>query len=414
MGRGIFVFAAISLVFFLSSGWADEIINKSKAASSTDKYVVIAWNDLGMHCINPSFKNLSILPPFNTLWAQVIRRGDPPKIVTSGISLTYRIVNNQKSAGKTDFWQYMFSLFGINQPVGTGLTGNRLAGTMARVGDHFEATGIPVTPYDDQMNWNPFQTAVVKLETTNPKTPKKVQYTRAVIPISDELNCAKCHAQGMDATANINGGTDSVDINILVVHDFYHGTNGQSTAGINLMDHQPVLCAGCHSDNALGQLGLGDGSSQPLSQSMHAWHSKFPDAGCYDCHPGQTTQCLRTAIGGMGYLGSDPTCVLCHGDAAQVGNSIADGRQPWLKEPTCSRCHGINYSTHGKLYRFSTGHGGVYCSACHNNPHAWWPSKLWADNRQPISLQKQIGPIRDCKVCHTRNKVGVNPHVTIY
>ena len=47
------------------------------------EYVVISWNDLGMHCYNRDFKDLAVLPPFNTLWAQVIHRGDPPEIITS-------------------------------------------------------------------------------------------------------------------------------------------------------------------------------------------------------------------------------------------------------------------------------------------------------------------------------------------
>ena len=41
-------------------------------------YVVIGWNDLGMHCYNHDFQDLAVLPPYNTLWAQVIQRGDPP------------------------------------------------------------------------------------------------------------------------------------------------------------------------------------------------------------------------------------------------------------------------------------------------------------------------------------------------
>jgi hypothetical protein len=49
-------------------------------------YVVRAWNDLGMHCLNPSYDKLVILPPYNTLWAQVLQRGSPPRIVTQGIT----------------------------------------------------------------------------------------------------------------------------------------------------------------------------------------------------------------------------------------------------------------------------------------------------------------------------------------
>jgi hypothetical protein len=377
-------------------------------------YVLFGWNNLGMHCINPSFKEIGILPPFNTLWVQVIRRGNPPSIVTDGVTLEYEIVNNKTVTGKSDFWQYAVPLFGklfnlTTLAPGVGLTGNGLSGKMQPVGDHFEATGIPVLPRDDSMNWNPYQIVSVKLKKGSGRVVKK---TEVVLPVSDELNCAKCHDQGMDGTVNIGGGTASVDTNILMVHDFYYGVNGQTSTGPNLLDRRPVLCAECHSDNALGA--PGDGVSKPLSQAMHGWHVQFPDAGCYDCHPGKMTQCLRTGIGGMGYLGTEPTCQsgACHGGMQGVA---APGRQAWAQEPSCEQCHGVNYSTGGELYRNAKGHGNgkVYCAACHNSPHAWWPSKLWADNLAPMKMQKSPYGIGNCGVCHTNKLVGDNPH-TIY
>ena len=76
-------------------------------------YVLLGWNDLGMHCYNYSFKDLAVLPPYNTLWAQVIKRGDPPQIVTSGIRVQYSFPDNKTSTGKTDFWNYADQLFGV-------------------------------------------------------------------------------------------------------------------------------------------------------------------------------------------------------------------------------------------------------------------------------------------------------------
>ena len=73
------------------------------STSTQPEYIVVGWNDLGMHCISPSFKEMAILPPFNNLWAQVIRRGDPPKVVTSNIALEYSVLKNTTVAGKTNF-----------------------------------------------------------------------------------------------------------------------------------------------------------------------------------------------------------------------------------------------------------------------------------------------------------------------
>jgi len=383
-------------------------------------YIVIGWNDLGMHCINPSYAELALLPPFNNLWAQVIQRGDPPKVVTSGVTLEYSIANNTTVQGKTDFWQYVYQLFGVNLPVGVGLTGNGLSGKMQSVGDHFEATGIPVLPYDNQMNWNPYQTAIIKMKNGRGRVLKTIQVT---IPVSDEIHCDMCHMQGGDGTQNLPvdpatglTGTMDTNLNILMTHDYYNGQNGTTTIGPNLLVSQPVLCAKCHSSNALGAPGLPGVKS--VSLAMHGWHdgvNRASDATCYSCHPGELTQCLRTSIGGMGYLGTIPSCQsgLCHGGISGMGDPA---RNPWVTEPSCEQCHGSNYSTGGTLYRHSKGHGGVYCAACHNSPHAWWPSKSWGDNLQPMKLQRAPYAIGDCRVCHTKKQAGDNrnPHVIYY
>ena len=67
-------------------------------------YRVLSWNDLGMHCYNPDFQDIGVLPPWNTLWAQVIRVGDPPQVVTAGITVTFFFTDNTYSVGKSDFW----------------------------------------------------------------------------------------------------------------------------------------------------------------------------------------------------------------------------------------------------------------------------------------------------------------------
>ncbi len=382
----------------------------------SDNYVIIGWNDLGMHCIDPTYSDIAVLPPFNNLWVQVIRKGDPPTVVTSGVTVEYSIINNTTVTGKNDFWQTAASLYaglmGVSTPLpGTGLTGSKLSGKLVQVDNHFEVKGIPILPYDDQMNWNPYQTALVKLKDSKGKM---LARTQVVIPVSDELNCAKCHMQGMDGTVNLDGGgSESIFQNILAVHDYYHGSSGVTTQGINLMENRPAVCASCHADNALGAPGKAP-SQKSLSLAMHGWHAQSPDAQCYDCHPGAATQCMRTGIAGMGYLGDEPNCKDCHGDKQQVADSILAGRQPWLNEPTCEQCHGVNYSTGGTLYRNAKGHGGLSCPACHNSPHAWWPSKNWADNLQPMKLQKQPYSVAKCSTCHTKKKAGDNPHVSYY
>ena len=43
---------------------------------TAEEWQVIGWNDLGMHCMDGTdFSVFSILPPFNTIHAQVIHNG---------------------------------------------------------------------------------------------------------------------------------------------------------------------------------------------------------------------------------------------------------------------------------------------------------------------------------------------------
>jgi hypothetical protein len=107
------------------------------------------------------------------------------------------------------------------------------------------------------------------------------------------------------------------------------------------------------------------------------------------------------------------TCQTCHGSVTEVGESISDGREPWLEEPQCGApaCHGAVYAEEpGKLFRESRGHGGLYCSACHGEPHAIVPSSEPRDNLQNITLQGYAGTLNKCSVCHGVTPASPGPH----
>ena len=52
------------------------------------------------------------------------------------------------------------------------------------------------------------------------------------------------------------------------------------------------------------------------------------------------------------------------------------------------------------MYRYSTGHGKMQCSACHGSTHAIYPSSHTEDNLQSIALQGHEGTIAECTACH--------------
>ena len=78
IGLGLFLLAGAIGGLIAGKGLAALYLPLIFNNSSTKPYVVLAWNDLGMHCYIRNFQDLGVLPPFNNLWAQVIKVGDPP------------------------------------------------------------------------------------------------------------------------------------------------------------------------------------------------------------------------------------------------------------------------------------------------------------------------------------------------
>lgn len=351
------------------------------------RYVVIAWNDLGMHCMDPSFEDFSVLPPYNNLVAQVVRRGSSPQIITQGVNVQYRILGNTKSSNKTNFWDYAQALFHLPSPLpkDIGLTGKGLSGSMDAAAGHFVAEGIPVTEIFDNNAHSPYQLAEVVVRDNQGNF---LAATHTVVPVSTELHCENCHNDRGSANPAI--ATGNAKQNILTLHDQSEGTN--------LMGNRPVMCANCHSSNALGM--AGQPGLPSLSSAIHTKHTQIDDGTtegtCYQCHPGPQTKCQRGAM----FIAGE-TCHSCHGGMAQVANPQ---RRPWIDEPRCADCHSSAYHENpGTLYRFSNGHQGIMCSACHGSTHAIYPSVQPLDNKQSIWLQGYAGTINNCSVCHTNS-----------
>jgi hypothetical protein len=63
-----------------------------------------------------------------------------------------------------------------------------------------------------------------------------------------------------------------------------------------------------------------------------------------------------------------------------------------------------------KLYRVSTGHGGVMCEGCHGPTHAEWPiaDADANDNLAASQLQGHTGTIVECSTCHSTNEMAAS------
>ncbi len=387
------VFASIVLIGALRASAYALPPTSATGPNAADKYVVLTWNDLGMHCYNRDFSDLGVLPPYNTLWAQVVKVGNPPQVITTGVNVTYVFTDNTDSVSKSNFWTYAQKLFGLSAPLppNIGLTGRGLSGTMTMEADHFVAEGIPLTEFGDSAPNTPDPYQLARIVARDLGGHLLAENT-VVAPVSTEMHCDYCHSDG-----GVEGiRTGKVERNILTLHD--------REAGTNLMGTRPVLCASCHSSNALGTPGKPDVPN--LSRAMHDKHKERVPSnlnGCYSCHPGPSTKCLRDVMSSRFSM----DCVSCHGTLEQV----ARNPNPWLNEPRCDTCHNSgNFDQNQPLYRFSKGHGGVYCEACHDSTHAIAPSTQPRDALKFIALQGHAGTLDTCTVCHAFSPTGPGPH----
>ncbi len=370
------------------------------ATASAARYAVFAVNDLGMHCYQRSYAGFMILPPANNLKVQIFRKGaEDARLVRSGVRVTYRILNNTRSANKTDFWRFASSYGFPGLKANVGITGSRLSGRMklAAGKKYWEATAIPITPYTDKLTFDPLQVARVTVRSARTGKVIAVQ-PKVVLPVSDEMRCDLCHGPADTA------GT------ILQAHDDANGTHLYTDlqAGVR------HACSECHRDNALGKPGVA--GVKPLSQVIHGFHADkmtvpavvVLGTPCYACHPGVQTRCLR---GRMAQAGFTCTSAGCHGDMAQVADSQGPptNREAWLQEPTCGGCHGAKFAENpGQLYRNSYLANGpedmngklIQCESCHGSPHAEWRSTKSIDNQEPLHLQGLATFIKRCSACH--------------
>jgi hypothetical protein len=282
-------------------------------------------------------------------------------------------------------------------PQDIGLTGKGLVGTLDLSTNHFIAEGIPLTEYNDGDTTTRYPYQLAALTAKDSSTGKQLATLGVVAPVSTEMRCDRCHADGMREGIS----TGKVETNILVLHDREEYPNPQFGYTTPLMNQRPVLCAKCHGSNALKAGGMPGLMS--LSNAMHDQHAEIvPDTldGCYNCHPGPTTRCLRDVMSSQKGM----NCISCHGGMQRVAQNL----NPWLNEPRCDNlaCHGNTFSQNNPLYRMSTGHGGVYCEGCHDSTHAIAPSTQTNDSLKFIQLQGHAGPLDSCLTCHLTQPGG--------
>jgi len=456
--------------------------NSSTTVTTNNNYQVLAWNDLGMHCMDgDDYSVFSILPPYNNLFTQLIKKdGSKPELISSDITISYQSeatkngIFNTSSANKTNFWDYASKLFNTKLKKDIGLTGSPVQSnkpaSLSYKENHslWSAEGIPTVPKDDNNKTNNYPLVRVVAKDSKGEI---LAETITVLPVSDEMDCKKCHSSKVNypsakpTKGYVNDTNDNKDYkyNILRLHDQNHdissflsdlkelGYEYNNSLEQTARNGTPILCASCHKSNALDTKGVAGLPS--LTSALHTKHSNVIDpkngkslndssnrSACYACHPGEETKCLRGAMGNA--VDSNGTqkmqCQNCHGNMNAVGHKDREG---WRDLPNCQTCHqdghrytnaltDINIGTLREavdnrfatnpdtpksgisLYKDSVGHGGVQCSACHGATHAIYGSSKDEDNIQNELAQGHAGTLSKCTSCHQNMPITVNggPH----
>ncbi|MFH1351550.1 MAG: cytochrome ubiquinol oxidase subunit I [Pseudomonadota bacterium] len=413
---------------------------------NTDKYILLAWSDLGIRFISDNDSYFNISPPGNTIFAQLIKRGETPQLVTEGIDLSYKVETGfERPSRHVDFWKFVNVLFGRSIENDVGLNGNAPAGKMTFKKDFnsFEAAAIPIVPYRDDQLYNPYP--LVTIEARDKESGKIIVSTMCVAPISTEMGCKNCHG-GRWRFKDMGGLDAETAMDLLGVHDRMSKTQLLESAKAG----SPKRCQSCHSDQIYNVQGKPELLN--LSASMHGFHANYMTGrgadACEACHPVSSTGFTRGFRGIHARMGL--TCVTCHGTLEDHALSLLlkeykDGkegamklmrhlkprlapkkeeiqpRSPWVNEPDCLTCHiefrpplnnasGFNRWTKNKkdLYRLRSDEMGILCTACHGSTHALYPAVnpygKNRDNLQPDQYQKMpypLGSNKNCKVCHT-------------
>lgn len=343
-----------------------------------------------MHCECPGYSTFMILPPYNTIRAQVFKTAsDHPQMVTSGITISYAfttpnetdnyLINTDPYFNNSGFgWiKYSPKLFPGFQPVVNGkvmsIAGTPLEGNMTfdSASQAWIAKGVPAFAVttgtaDDVMldpfggpNRDPYLTLQVTAKDSHGTT---LASTQTVVPVAFG-GCCGCHLP----LAAANGYPQTPQGSFQYMGKM-HSQNG-SNIDFSMIDPDgdgqggPIRCSWCHWDPAMGESaapglanvwpnyqilpGAGFTKSQvrtskySFSYVLHAFHAQDtvvltqydPNIAkdCYNCHPGNGVNCYRDV-----HVNQQIWCTDCHGDLNQR-LSTNQYAQPWQQStlPTC-------------------------------------------------------------------------------
>jgi mono/diheme cytochrome c family protein len=386
----------------VSQAQAPEMADSAPAPfdADTSKYTLVAWCAQGMSFFSQNDK-WTLLPPNNTIRAQLVLRDPLPERILEGVEIAYSIEPDQDDPS--------------------------LTGTLAlnEDGGRYEAK-VSIPPYaGGGFNPLPIVTLTARDDDGNVLATAKL-----VVSSSDQMGCRNCHSGEWNQSGS--GVTSATVENILAAHDRMNSTKLAQSKGV-------VECITCHDDPIQGAEGNNDKPN--LSAAIHGAHAIYmagreAEGSCLKCHPESSLRGQHEAVGF--------TCTDCHGMIEDLAISLLKSeqeqgvpgagrimarltprtatnkesinpRQPWLNEPDCLTCHvdfgppetdsAFNTWTEGADQLFAARRDdmdAMHCGACHGSPHAVYPATA-RDNIMPLQYMDEaqtLGANGNCTVCH--------------
>ena len=199
------------------------------------------------------------------------------------------------------------------------------------------------------------------------------------------------------------------------------GTNTKCMRGA--MANGGMVCQDCHGD--LAQVGNDFTRNVTAAQPFPAGADltkRVPwanEPGCGSCHTGDATSNMATAAGttvnGYDTNGNADGIRLIRAYLSTDASAkpIVPANKRFAENTVPASFNGFANPGAGsqKLYRVSTGHGGVMCEGCHGATHAEWDadaSPLKNDNVTGNQLQGHSGTVTECSTCHTTSAMSAS------
>jgi len=183
---------------------------------------------------------------------------------------------------------------------------------------------------------------------------------------------------------------------------------GEKTACLRgAMFNAGILCQDCHGN--MEQVGNDFSQDKPGGPFIVAadfytnpatprvpWAN---EPGCGSCHTGDAMDNLAGQADVIPESGTSPIRLI---QAYRVNDPKATPIVPSNKRFAETVVASGTAAGNPKLYRVSSGHGGLFCQACHGSTHAVWPNANpnANDNVAADQLQQHAGSVAECDTCH--------------